>query len=74
MAYRLCNESLLSLVWKNKKDMKMPMTMDNASVTNTEKKYKKDNDIIKPFCVLSYNLGMGGVNSCDKRASTYCRV
>ena len=74
IAYRSCDEGLLALVWKDKKDVKMLTTMHNASMTNTGKVDRKGNDIVKPSCVLTYNRGMGGVDNSDQRASTYCSV
>ena len=73
-AYRSCDEGLLTLVWNDKKYVKMFTTMHNASMTITGKVDRKGNNIIKPSCILTYNRGMGGVDNSDQRASTYCSV
>ena len=74
IAYRSCDEGLLALVCKDKKDISMLITMHNASMINTGKVDRKGNDIIKPSCILTYNHGIGGVDNSDQRASTYCSV
>ena len=67
-------DSLFTLVWKNKKDVKMLSTMHSASMENSGKKDKSGNPILKPTCVLEYNNGKCGVALSDELASSHRSV
>ena len=56
------SDSLLALVWNNKKDVKILSTMHSSSMEDTGKKDKSDNPIEKPICVIDYNRGQCGVD------------
>ncbi|KAK6178647.1 hypothetical protein SNE40_011175 [Patella caerulea] len=72
--YRSCNEGLLALVWKDKTDVRMLSTMNNAQMIDTGKNDKHGKVIRKPQCVITYNLGMGGVDISDQMSATYHSV
>ena len=63
------SDSLLALVWKDKKDVKMLSTMHSSSMEDTGKKDKSDNPIEKPTCVIDYNHGKCGVDLSDQIAT-----
>ena len=67
-------DSLLALVWKDKKDVKMLSTMHSSSMEDTGKNDKSGNPIEKPSCVMDYNRGKCGVDLSDQLASSHRSV
>lgn len=69
--YRSTSSGLLALVWKDKKVVKMLSTRHTAEMSQIE---KRGEIVTKPNCVLSYNLGMGGVDLSDQMATSHSCV
>ena len=67
-------DSVLALVWKDKKDVKMLSTMQSASMEDSGKKGKSGNPIEKPNCFLEYNNEKCGVDLSDQFASSHHSV
>ena len=68
------SDSLLALVWKDKKDVKTLSTMHTSSLEDTGKKDKSGNPIEKPACVIDYNHRKCGVDLSDQLASSHRSV
>ena len=68
------SDSLLALVWKDKKDVKMLSTMHSSSMEDTGKNDQSGNPIEKPTCVMDYNRGKCGVDLSDQIASSHRSV
>ena len=65
------NGSLLALVWKDKKDIRLLSTMHTSEVRPSGKRDRAGNDKVKPACVLAYNRLMGGVDRSDQLAANH---
>lgn len=65
-AVSMHNGNLLALKWKDKRDVHMLSTMHTGSMAETGKiNFKTGQPIIKPKCVLDYNVNMGAVDKTD---------
>jgi len=64
-------KTMLALKWQDKRDVWMLTTAHSAEYCLTGKKnYKTGNPILKPTCVVDYNLHMGAVDKRDMVLST----
>lgn len=60
----------LATKWTDKKDIYMLKRVHEVGFFPTGKKhYKTNKDIIKPICVVDYNLNMDGVDNIDRQLS-----
>ncbi|XP_022099413.1 piggyBac transposable element-derived protein 4-like [Acanthaster planci] len=65
------NGSLLAMVWKDKRNVRMLSTMHRADIRGTGKRDRTGAEKKKPACVLEYNALMGGVDISDQLAANH---
>ncbi|XP_029637481.1 uncharacterized protein LOC115212846 [Octopus sinensis] len=65
------DSGLLALVWRDRKSVTMLNTMHSAAMSETGKRNRAGDPIIKPDVVLDYNRAMSGVDRSDQLATTH---
>uniref|UniRef100_A0A0L8HTK5 PiggyBac transposable element-derived protein domain-containing protein n=1 Tax=Octopus bimaculoides TaxID=37653 RepID=A0A0L8HTK5_OCTBM len=69
--YQCTDSGILALVRRAKKNVCMLSTMHSESTKDTRKQDADGNTIMKPSVVVSYDVGMGGVDHSDQLATTH---
>lgn len=64
-------QNILFVRWQDRREVTLLSTMHTMEMKETGKKNRATGeDVLKPSCVLEYNLNMGGIDKCDMLLSS----
>lgn len=69
IAGRENNSGIVIAKWKDKREVYILSTYHTLDITNTGKKNRKREDIVKPQSIIDYNSGKAGIDLSDQLSS-----